>query len=321
MKNIKLSRRLAIGFTLVLILSTLAAMVGIMYMGEIAQSTERLFKEPYAIHTSALGIQQNIIAMDREMKDVIRVFGHELIARHTQVIDTYEQEILEEFELLYDRFTGDTLVLDNALGLITEWKFIRDEIIEFQRNNQMFDAVILNNESSNPQVALIEAAIDEVVQAARESALHFNTIAQRDAEDARSMLLGILIVAYAVSIITIVFVTKSITKPVERLVSLAQEIAKGNLSVEDATLTNRDEIGALAQALDAMRMSLMKMVSSVTESLETLTNSADQMSIDANLTSHSVEDLAISANQFASAVEQLSSTTEDMSHSARRTNG
>ena len=42
LKNLKLSRKLVIGFTLVLIPNTIVAVVGIMYMGEIAQSTSYL---------------------------------------------------------------------------------------------------------------------------------------------------------------------------------------------------------------------------------------------------------------------------------------
>ena len=320
LKNLKLSRKLVIGFTLVLILSTIVAVVGIMYMGEIAQSTERLFYEPYTIHTAALGIQRNIIAMDREMKEIIRITGRDLIAQHGEVIDAYQLEIDEQFELLYDRFSGDTLLVDETLDAINEWKPIRDEIIRLQRLGRMFDAVTLSNEGSIPQVELIEVAIGEVVDVARGLAIDFNDTAQRDAKDARGIVLWILVLAYVVSLIAILVVTRSITKPVARLVAFAQQIAQGNLAVESDGFKGRDEIGDLAQALEEMRASLRGMVSSVTDSVQAVTDSAAQMSMSANETSLSVEELASNANEFASAVDQLRMTTEDMTYSAQKTN-
>jgi methyl-accepting chemotaxis protein len=289
-------------------------------MGEIAQSTDRLFNEPYTIHTAALGVQRNIIAMDRELKEIIRISGRDLIAVHTAIIDEYEIGVEEQLELLYERFPGHTNLLDQASDTINEWKPIRDEVIRLQRLGRIFDAVTLAKDSSEVQVALIEGAIQEVVDVARGMAIDFREDAQRGAEDARRIVFTILVAAYAVSILTIIIITRSITLPVARLVTFTQQIANGNLAIDGAGLKGRDEIGILAQALEEMRMSLRGMVSSVTESVIAVTNSAEQMSRSANETSLSVGELAGNANEFASAVDQLRITTEDMSNSAQKTN-
>lgn len=320
MKNLKLSRKLLIGFALVLILSTVVAWVSFMYMGQLAQSTEGLFNEPYTIHTSALSIQRNIIAIDREMKDIIRVTGRDVINEHAAIIDEYDLEIMEEFELLYERAPDNTQVLDQALEVINEWKPIRDEIIRLQRLGRMFDSVSMAREESDVHVILIEEAIQEVVDLARQSAFEFNAAAQRDAENASQIVLSILILAYVVGLIAIFFVTRSITTPVERLVTFAQEIAQGNLSVEQTGFNGRDEIGTLGRALEEMRVSLKDMVLSVTDAVGAVSSSAEQMSMTTRDNSAAVEDLAHSANQFAGAADQLSTSTDDMSNSAQTTN-
>ncbi|NMB00237.1 MAG: methyl-accepting chemotaxis protein [Firmicutes bacterium] len=320
MKHLKLSRKLIIGFALVLILSTVVAWVSFMYMEQLAESTDGLFNQPYTIHTSALSIQRNIIAIDREMKDIIRITGRDAINEHAVVIDQYDAEILEQFEILYDRMPENAHVLDNAMQVISDWKPIRDEIIRLQRLGRMYDSVTLAKESSDPQVLLIEEAIQVVVDLAKESAIEFNTTAQEDAASARQIVLNVMVLAYIVAFIAIAIVTRSIAKPIRRLVAFAQEIAQGNLGVDAIGFTGRDEIGTLAKALDEMRASLRNMASAVTEAVEAVSSSAEQMSMATKDTTAAVEDLAHSANQFAGAADQLSSSTDDMSQSAQKTN-
>lgn len=319
MKNLRLSNKLLIGFALVLLLSTVVAWVSFIYMGQLAKATEGLFQQPYTVHTSALSIQRNIIAIDREMKEIIRITGRDAINERASIIDQYDQEIMEQFEILYDRFNADPQLLDHALEVIQAWKPIRDEIIRLQRLGRMYESVTMAGESSDVQVILIEEAIQEVVDLARQSALEFNATAQADAEDARRIVINILIIAYLVAAVAIFVVTRSITTPIKRLVNFAQEIATGNLGVQGIHFTGRDEIGTLAQALEEMRVSLKDMALSVTEAVEAVSAAAEQMSITTKDTTAAVEDLANSANQFAGATDQLSSSTDDMSQSAQKT--
>lgn len=319
-RNFKLSSKLTVGFSLVLLLSTVVTIVGIVYMGQIADSTEALFNHPYTVHTASLRIQRNIIAMDREMKDIIRSTNRDTIQKHAAIVDELEAVVLEDFDLLYDRFLGDISVLDATFQAINDWKPIRDEIIRFQRVGRLVEAATLTAESGDGQVELIEEAIQEVVNLAGNSATTFNETAQGDASHARVMVLGLLALAYIVAIVAAFVITRSITKPVSRLLSFTQEIASGNLAVKAVEYTGRDEIGTLTQALNGMRVGLQNMAVSVTESVHAVNASSEQMASAAQETSASIEELASTANQFASAVDRLSASTQEMSDSARKTN-
>lgn len=318
-RNLKLSTKLTIGFALVLLLSTVVTFVSIVSMGKIAESTQGLFDRPYTVHTGSLRIQRNIIAMDREMKDIIRSTNRETIQNHGLIIDEYEAEVLQEFELLYERFVGDQTVLDRAFQVINDWKPIRDETIRLQRTGKYVDAATLTTDTGNVQVDLIEEAMGEVVALAQNAAITYNETAQSDANNARQTVIILLALAYVVAILGAAVITISITKPVSSLLTFAREIANGNLALADIDYKSRDEIGTLTQALNRMRGSLHKMTLSLTESVKVVSASSEEMSSVAQETSASVEELASSSHQFASSVDQLSASTQEMTNAARQT--
>lgn len=319
-RRLKLSWKLALGFFLVLLQGTAVTVVAYIYLGQMAATTEDLLNHPYTVSTSILAIKGNVIAIDREMKEVIRVTNRETIRGHGEVIDALEEEVIEAFDLVYERFLGDQAILDATVEAIQEWKPIRDEIIRLQRTGKYVDAATMAVDVSAPQVALIEEEIQNVLNWAQNSALDFNATAQQDAEDVRLTVLILLGSAYIIAFLIAYFVTVGITKPVQKLVGFSQEIAIGNLAVAAPQFKNRDEIGTLALELNAMKDGLCGLVVSVNESMEVASSSTERMAATAQETSAAVEDLASHANRFAVAIERLSSNAQDMTDLASRTN-
>lgn len=318
-RRLKLSWKLALGFTLILLQSTLVTVIAINYMAQIGSSTQNLYNHPYTVSTSILTVKSNVIAIDREMKEIVRSTNRDTIKTHGDEIDALELEILESFELMYERFLGDTEILDSTLAVINEWKPIRDEIIRLQRVGRYVDATTMVRDEGVPQVELIEEEIERVLEWARLSAANFVELAEQDAKQARSLVLLFLAGAYGLAIIIGFVVTRGITVPVRRLLAFTKEITQGNLGVAAIEYKNRDEIGALTAALNSMRLNLHKMASSVTESVRVAGLSAERMSATAQETSASVEELASSANQFAGAVDRLSTSAQDMADLADKT--
>lgn len=319
-RGLKLSWKLALGFFLVLLLSTAVTVVAYINLGQMAATTEDLLNHPYTVSTSVLAIKGNIIAIDREMKEVIRVTNRETIQGHGAVIDALEGEVLEAFELVYERFLGDKVILDATVEAIMDWKPIRDEIIRLQRVGRYVEAATMAVDESAPQVAIIEEEIQNVLAWAQNAAIDFNATAQRDAQDVRLTVLVLLAAAYVIALVIAYVVTSGITRPVRSLVGFSQEIATGNLAVETPQYKNRDEIGILTTELNAMKDGLCGLVLSVNESMEVAGSSTEHMSVTAQETSAAIEELAGHANRFAVAIERLSANTQDMTDLAGRTN-
>lgn len=318
-KRMKLSWKLALGFTLILLQITVVTVVAMYYMAQIGGSTQNLYNHPYAVNTSVLTIKADVIAIDREMKEIIKATSRDVIASHGEVINALEAEIHENFELLSERFLGDQEILDSAFEAIVNWKPLRDEIIRLQRVGRYVDAATMANNEGAPQVALIEAEIAAVLEWATLSASDFVETAMKDATDARRLVMIFLVVAYALAILIGYVVTRSISTPVKQLVGFTQEIALGNLGVATLEQRNQDEIGVLMGAMNGMRQNLHRMAVSITDAVRLADDSAEQMAAAAQETSASVEELASTANQFAGAVDRLSGNAHDMTDLAGKT--
>lgn len=318
-KRMKLAHKLILGFAVILLISTVVSGAALIYMAQIANSTDRLYDESYAIHTASLQIKSNIIAIDREMKDVLRTTNRETIATHGENIDALEQEVMTYFEQIYARMPDETPVVDEAFAAVNAWKPVRDEIIRLQRVGRMVDATELNRDEATPLLEIMEEQIDVLVANAEAAAAEFYEQAMADAEDARGVVVMLLAAAYAVAVVAAFAIIRGITRPVARLLGFTQEIAEGNLAVAEIDVKGRDEISILAQALNRMRASLRDMTLAITESVDVVSSSAEQMSAGAQETSASVEELASTANQFASAVDNLSHDADEMTSSAQKT--
>ena len=318
-RKFRLSHKLTTGFAVILIISTLASLAAIMYMGQITNSTERLYNEPYAVHTAFLRIANNVNDISLLMKNILKTNNRTLIEEYEEQINLLEQQVLDDFALAYQQFDGDTALIDEALAVFNDWKPMRDEVLRLHKMGRVVDAGKLEAETSDPHTEVIDERLDLLVDWAGEAAADFYESVMAQAVQARGVVLAGLVVAYAAAVLAAVLITRSITKPIGHLVRFTESIAEGNLAAAALEVKGLDEISILNSGLNKMRDGLRIMAESVNAAVDTVTVSAEQMSAATQETSASIEELASTANQFASSVDSLSSDTEEMARSAEAT--
>ena len=318
-RNLKLSMKLTFGFAMVLILSLAVTVVGVVYMNRIGDSTRMMYDHPYTVHTEILQVQRNIINIDRELGYLLTEDDRQVIQARSRNIDELEQEALDAFDLLYERFLGDARLLDKVNEALVVWKPIRDEVLRLKLSGQDLLAVNFDVQQNAPQIELIENLLQDVVDFAKGSAANFKTEADEDVQNAVTLVLSLLGAVFVVGILSAVMITRSITRPVAALLTFTQGIAQGNLALAAVDYKSNDEIGTLTQAVNQMQVNLRELAMGVTDAVNIVSSSSAEMSAGAQETSAAVEELASSANQFAGAVDQMSANTQDMAGSAERT--
>lgn len=259
----RLGSKLILGFALVLVVSTVVTVFGIVYMDKLADTTETMFNHPYRASTTALEAQSKVVTMGREMRDIVLASDQKVMESHVQRVDELHEEVLGLFDLLYEAFMGDPALLDAALKAFTDWKPIREQVIQSYLIGQRDRAAEITRTQGTPQLELIETSIQRVVDDAKLRAENYHDEARQNAVRATSVVVGLLISAYAVAALAAFFITRSITKPVRLLVGFTGEIARGNLGVEVVDYQSKDEIGVLTAALNEMRSDVREMVNSV----------------------------------------------------------
>lgn len=150
---------------------------------------------------------------------------------------------------------------------------------------------------------------------------------------------SIIIVMLLVSSV-IWFVAKSLTQPLNELVTYSKEIAQGNLLVNTIEIKSNDEIGQLAGAFNVMTQNLRILVRTISQttdqvaaSSEELTASAEQSSLAANQVAVSITDVAQGSEkqlnvvaetskivqQMVAGIEQVAENTNDVAAASHKT--
>jgi phosphoserine phosphatase RsbU/P len=73
-------------------------------------------------------------------------------------------------------------------------------------------------------------------------------------------------VGFSLLVLVVVTISRSVTRPLNRLVHTTAEIARGNLDVALPPVRNHDEVGVLTHSVDEMRLALKEYIHHLTES-------------------------------------------------------
>ena len=124
------------------------------------------------------------------------------------------------------------------------------------------------------------------------------------------------VLGLAISAVVGLFITRSITRPVAKAVSFTQNIAGGNLT-KQLDISQKDEIGAMAAALNTMVAQLRAMISEIVNGVGQLTASSHdldqtsrQLSSAASATSENSGAVASAAEEMSSSVQSVASAME-----------
>ncbi len=113
-------------------------------------------------------------------------------------------------------------------------------------------------------------------------------------------------------------VRKLVIKPLSASVSLANQIASNDLSVEDMAVDSHDEIGQATAALNKMKNNLRRMIQSIAGTAEHVASASEQISSSATEQAHSAETQKDQATQVATAMQEMSATVLQVSENSNK---
>ena len=108
----------------------------------------------------------------------------------------------------------------------------------------------------------------------------------------------VLVVAVALSILTSVFITRLINRPLKEAIGVIKQVADGDLT-KDVSIVSKDEIGELAQSVNAMRLSMNQAVGESLMTSQVLSEAASEQAASLEETSSSLDEMAAMIKQNA----------------------
>ncbi|WP_462326650.1 methyl-accepting chemotaxis protein [Desulfobaculum sp.] len=229
-----------------------------------------------------------------------------------------EKEVILTGEDRYFQMVSENV--EFIVGKAQELQTIFKDPVDIEAAKGVEEAVSKYYASFNEYVSKMreqEKATERMVAAAEEA--RSVCIAARDDQkmkmdaqmaSSNSMVFTGAGVAGVIGILAAFLITRAITVPVRKGVHFAQTIAQGDLDAS-IDLEQRDEIGALADALKNMLKRLAGVVGDVQSAGENVSSGSQQLSA-------SSESLSQGATEQAASVEEISSSMEEMTANIRQ---
>ncbi|MCW2568654.1 MAG: chemotaxis sensory transducer, partial [Mycobacterium sp.] len=219
---------------------------------------------------------------------------------------------VEAVNAVIDRLRGslkDPVQLQHVEEFDQSWKQYIDVVgtkyLALARQKRMAEFLEMRNTTVKPVSVAASAALDALVQEVRASADKRVAAAVASATAARTQLVIILVAGTVVAVLLTVFISRRITRSLNRVAAVLEQVAQGDLT-GTADVTSRDELGRMAQSLDGATASLRALVGTIHGSATSLSAAAEQMAGTSGQIAASAEESSAQALVVSAAAEQVS---------------
>lgn len=209
-----------------------------------------------------------------------------------EVVNGYLDSINEKIASLEAIVINDTM--KNYVEELKQYKSTIDS--EFQIASQIANVAEAfssgNTKMQQARLGLINTA-DEMIEYQQGQLEEIKNQTNGAIATSNIIAIVVLVASLFVSFLLVLYVRRSITLPLRKVVESVKIVSSGNLTQEDLQVRANDEIGQLSKAFNTMKNNLKALIQNV---------------------QRNSEQLSVAAQQLSASFEEITATSEDMSH-------
>ena len=307
--NVKLSNKLRIGFSLMIIFVFIISSLGIIQLNKINQTVDKVYR-----------IGKNKINLAYEMKDSMKEMA---ISIRNLVISNDINDMKEAKDKIDEKKAIFYEDQQNLFKQFTSNEQEKDIVTELQNKQQvMFSAyntaisqgmkIDLSNEEKSKIVNNIVKSQDDLILSLDNLVKIQDEIMQLESEDsekrvnmASSQMIILLIASVVIGILFTFIIRRSIIRQIKEVVNGASKLAKGNFNFQ-VDVFSKDEIGQISMALNSS-------VGRLNESMVLIKDESDGILKSSELTNEMFGKISIEIEQISAATEEISAGMEESS--------
>ncbi len=309
LNNLKIGRRLGLGFGSQMLLIAIILGLGIYNVGMIKSTVEQIVQvvSRKAELTSIISSAVDNVYLD--MAEMLISSDQKYIAENKRRIDNKRDEYgkaMGELEKLETFEEGKTLIAA-----------LKSKIVQARDgNNRIFELALAGKQEKAVERYLdgVKNSHDEVLKCIEDLSVYQHkrfTVRFQEAGvyigTTRTELIIAGLVALLLSVGLGIATTLSITRPLDLGVAFVNRMAGGDLT-QTLDIVQKDELGNLATALNRMGSSLRQMFGEMTDGVQTLSSSATELSTISQQMTSSAEHSSARAHSVATAAEEMSAS-------------
>jgi methyl-accepting chemotaxis protein len=323
-KNMKVGTRLIAGFLLISILGAIVGAIGIRNMSIINDKASQMYQRELLGVSYVKEANINLIYIGRAVSNALLASTPEEKKRFLERVEESKRNLnmnMAKARPLFYSHKGKAMLAD------FDSQYMAYESLLADLSKQVQNEAI--NEAS-PVIANFFGSFRDKSNSIDDLMTDLSKVKEKNGADAdklttdlyeSSRLFMIILVAGSVlsGLALGVLITRSITRPLGRAVTVAQTVASGDLTSQ-ITVSSKDETGLLLQALKDMNASLVKIVGDVRGGTDTIASASSQIAMGNLDLSSRTEEQASSLEETASSMEELTSTVKQNADNARQAN-
>ncbi|RJF98692.1 methyl-accepting chemotaxis protein [Noviherbaspirillum saxi] len=321
LSNLRIGARLALGFGLVLLCATALLILGLWRMTALHANTELIVSEKVASLTSAMEMREAgwTIAM------ALRMIATPTDATEGERESKRLAELLDGYRKAEDTFkkTATDAGSRAALVPVLEQQQAILPLIEKIRahatGGNYFDAASMLKTDFLPAHSKWTTTLVALAEQQQKTMQTTYAESQENFASTRLGMLAVGIITLALGAFIALYITRTITVPLQRAAAIADTIASGDLTTQ-IDVAGKDEAARLSHSLKVMQANLVSTVSNIKQGTEMMSVAAREIaSGNADLSSRT-ESQASSLEETASSMEELTSTVKQNAENARQAN-
>ena len=319
--NLNIGKRLGLGFGTICVMLVCMIATSNMMLGRINAGTDeivhnrmprlemttRMINEVDAIAVALRNLMLTEEQADRQKQTEAIVSSRKQIDRLLDEMDKALQNpkaraLLAQMNQHTDRYTAgqEQLIKHVSAGLHEEARqYLAEEL--------------------RPLLAQLKKAVHEQAELQKAIAMDKADEAKRTYESTVRLMWALGAAAMALAALVAWWITRSITRPVQRALEVANTVAAGDLTSR-IEVTTRDEAGQLLQALKTMNENLARTVGTVRVGTDTIAVAAAEVAAGSHDLSIRTEQQAAALEEAASSMEELTATVRQNADNARQAN-
>ena len=316
----RLRARVMAGFALVMVLLTVASIVGMLRVSALSQRIDHLVEadmrtlelaRQWAGMTEA-NILRRIVALVVEDEAFVKGFT----ARSKEVSARIDKVQAELDGLRQD---AESERLMTAVGEARkQYQAARDVVAKARTNGENVHQRAVSE--LLPAMERYLAAIDDYANHTRQLLQNARDEAQVQVSQARQVVMVLMVIALALGVVIANVITRSVTVPLGQAQALSSTIAQGDLR-QTLDVEGTDELATLNRALQDMQQRLAETITGVRGAAEQVQVASAEIATGNSDLSQRTENAAASLEETGAAMAQLSESVRLNADSAREANG
>ncbi|MEW6445101.1 MAG: MCP four helix bundle domain-containing protein, partial [Pseudomonadota bacterium] len=277
--NMKISARLSGGFAIVILLMVAIAVIGISRLAVMNDSIGLMVNDRYPKTVTANHIIDEMGVNARAMRNALLVKSEDQVRAELARVEKSRASIVENFDKLKASITSEKgkEILKKALDVRVEFVKHQDAFLELVKKGQRDEAIDLlvskirqsQGEYFDAVSALIEYQGSLMTQAGQDAIKAY--------EDGRNLMISLAVIALLLAAFLAFWIMRSITRPLNEAMTVANRLANGDLTVR-VNVTSNDEVGQLLMAMRDMVEKLTRVVTDINSAVDGLSSASEEVS-------------------------------------------